>query len=301
MKKTAIIVMLSLSLMSCRNNGLKSDASGTFEAIETIISSEATGVIKDLDIEEGRFIKEGQVIGYVDSTQLILKKRQLESQIKAVLSKTPDKKSQIAALEQQLSQARHELQRIEKLYAGGAATQKQLDDINSQVLILINQLDASKSTLQITSNSLGEETIPLKVQIEQLNDQINKCKLTNPTGGTILTQYVRKNEMVTVGKPLYKIADLSSLTLKVYVSGDQLPLISVGQKVKVLTDDGKGGYKEYSGTLDWISDKSEFTPKTIQTKDERANLVYAVKVNVPNDGYLKIGMYGEILFNDSKQ
>ncbi|HLO92144.1 MAG TPA: HlyD family efflux transporter periplasmic adaptor subunit [Lentimicrobium sp.] len=300
MKKTTILVLLSTSLFACRNGNINPDATGTFEAVETIISSEVAGTVKELSIEEGKTLKTGEIVGYIDSIQLVLKRKQIESQIIAVLSKTPDKKAQIAALEEQLKQAKHELARIEKLQAGGAATQKQLDDASSQVAIISNQLRATQSSLNITSTSIGEESIPLKMQIEQLNDQLSKCRLVNPVEGTVLSQYVRKNEMVTVGKPLYKIADLSKLILKVYITGDQLVLLKIGQNVKVLTDDGKGGYKSYPGTIDWISDRSEFTPKTIQTKDERANLVYAVKINVQNDGYLKIGMYGEVLFNESK-
>lgn len=296
MKKTAIAVLLAIIATSCSNNEIESDASGTFEAIETIISAEASGVIKNLSADEGKKLKAGEVIGFIDSTQLVLKRKQLESQIKAVISRSPDKKSQIAAMEEQLKQAKHERNRIENLVKGGAATSKQFDDATAQVAIISSQLEALRSSLNITSVSINEEAVPLKIQIEQLDDQIAKCRIVNPVSGTVLTQYTRENEMAVLGKPLYKIADLSSLTLKAYVTGNQLPGLKIGQEVKVLIDNGNDQYKEYKGSIDWISDKSEFTPKTIQTKDERANLVYAVKIRVPNDGYLKIGMYGEVLF-----
>lgn len=296
MKRTALIFMLAISMIACKRNNIEFDASGTFEAEETIISAEVGGIITALNLEEGTTLKAGDIVGYIDSTQLVLKKKQLESQIKAVLSKSPDSKAQLAAVQQQLKQARHEQARVESLLKAGAATQKQMDDINAQVLILNSQEEALHSSLRITASSIGEETNPLRIQIEQTNDQIGNCTLVNPLSGTVLTQYSRVNEMAAVGKPLYKIADITHLTLKAYITGDQLPSIKLNQSVRVMVDDAAKGYKEYTGTIDWISEKSEFTPKTIQTKDERANLVYAVKIRVPNDGYLKIGMYGEVKF-----
>lgn len=296
MKRTALILMLAISILSCNRSNNEFDASGTFEAEETIISAEASGIILQLNLVEGQELKQGEVVGYIDSTQLVLKRKQLESQISAVLSRSPDTEAQLAAIRQQMKQAKHEQQRIENLVKAGAATQKQMDDANAQVSIMKSQEEALQSSLRITSSSIGQETNPLKVQIEQLNDLIAKSRIYNPVKGTVLTQYSRVNEMATTGKPLYKIADLSNLTLRAYITGDQLPGIKLNQPVKVMVDDTKGGYKEYKGVIDWISNKSEFTPKTIQTKDERANLVYAVKIRVPNDGYLKIGMYGEVNF-----
>lgn len=296
MKKSLIVAILAILSASCKNNGIESDASGTFEAIETIISAEAGGVVKQLKAEEGSELKAGEMVGYIDSLQLVLKRKQIESQIKAVISRNPDKASQLAVLEEQLKQARHEKIRIENLVNGGAATVKQQDDINTQVTILSSQLNALKSSLNITSSSISEESVPLKVQIEQLNDQISRCRIINPVEGTVLSQYTRENEMAAIGKPLYKIADLSNITLKAYITGSQLPQIKLNQEVRVLIDQDEDQVKEYKGIIEWISDKSEFTPKTIQTKDERANLVYAIKIRVKNDGYLKIGMYGEVLF-----
>lgn len=289
-------MILSIVILSCNRDKNGHDASGTFEAVETIISAETGGIIKQLDIEEGMVLKAGEIVGYIDTTQLVLKRKQLESQVKAVLSRSPDISIQLASLNEQLKQAKREQARIENLVKADAATRKQLDDANSQIDILESQIKATRSSLGITSSSIGEETNPLKVQIEQINDQIARSSIKNPVDGTVLAQYSRVNEMVGTGKPLYKVADLSYLTLKAYVTGDQLPGIKLNQQVKVMVDESRDTYKEYTGVIDWISSKSEFTPKTIQTKDERANLVYAVKIRVPNEGNIKIGMYGEVIF-----
>ena len=270
------------------------DASGSFEAEEVIISSEATGTIKQFDIEEGQTLEKGQFVGYIDSIQVFLKKKQLQAQIQALLGKKPDIQTQLSSLQEQLKAAKKEQQRIANLVQAGAATTKQLDDINAQVAVLEKQIQAQKSTLALSSSGYTNETKPLYAQIEQLNDQLSKCKIINPMEGTVLTKYAEENEMAMQGKPLYKIADLSNILLRAYITGNQLPQIKLNQQVKVLTDNDKGGFNETDGTIEWISDKAEFTPKTIQTKEERANMVYAIKVKVPNDGSLKIGMYGEI-------
>ena len=283
-------------MASCRNNQNGFDASGSFEAVETIISSEASGVIKEFHAEEGQALQAGMVLGYIDSTQLYLRKKQLTTQISAVLSKKPDVSLQLAALREQLKTAEKEKIRITNLVKADAATTKQLDDIDASIEVIKSQMEAQKSSLNISSESISKETLPLNVQIEQVNDQLEKCRIVNPVNGTVLAKYAEANEMASPGKPLYKIADLSEIILRVYITGNQLPQIKLNQKVQVHTDDGKGGYKETEGTITWINDKAEFTPKTIQTKDERANLVYAVKVRVKNDGSYKIGMYGEIKF-----
>lgn len=297
MKKiTFILSSTFIMLNACNNHKNKFDASGTFEAVETLISAEANGTIKKLDIEEGQVLKSGQVIGYIDSTQLFLRKKQIEKQISALLSKKPNIAVQLASLEAQLKTSEKEQKRISNLVKAEAATMKQLDDINGNIEVLKKQIIAQKSSLAISSEGMNMETNPLEIQIEQLDDQLQKCKIINYVNGTVLTKYAEANEMASTGKPLYKIADLSTIILRVYISGEQLPSIKLNQKVKVNTDDGKGGFKETEGTIIWINDKAEFTPKTIQTKDERANLVYAVKVKVINDGSYKIGMYGEIKF-----
>ncbi|MEJ2902574.1 HlyD family secretion protein [Pedobacter panaciterrae] len=297
MKKIAFAITTALFLMSCGQKEQVYDASGTFEAVETIVSAEATGTIKTLNLAEGQVLKAGETIGYIDTTQLYLKKKQLRAQINVVLGKKPDVPAQIAAYQEQLKQANRERQRITNLLKADAATPKQLDDANAQIAIIKKQIAAQRSSLNITSTSLNQETLPLNVQIDQLNDQLLKSKIINETAGTVLVKYVEVNEMASIGKPLYKISDLSSIILRAYITGNQLPAIKLGQKVEVLVDSADGKYKTYEGIIEWISDKAEFTPKTIQTKDERANLVYAIKVKLKNDGYLKIGMYGEIILS----
>ena len=288
------MALTALLMLSCKQAPQLYDASGSFEAIETLIPADASGIIQQLDIREGQVIDSAQIIGYIDSTQLHLRKKQLEAQIKAVLSKKPNISRQLAAYQVQLDQARHELARIDRLVKADAATPKQLDDAKSMVAVIEKQMEALQSTLSITSEGLSQDTEPLFTQIAQLNDQIRRCVITNPVKGTVLTTYAEPFEMAVPGKPLYKIADLSSIILRAYITGDQLTGRRLGDQVTIMVDDTSGTYKTYNGTIEWISDKAEFTPKTIQTKDERANLVYAMKIRVANDGYLKIGMYGEV-------
>lgn len=296
MKKSFLLFLTSATLLSCNNSEKEFDASGTFEAVETIISADATGTINAFDIEEGQLLASNQIIGYIDSTQLHLKKMQLESQVNALLSRKPDIGIQLAALNAQLVKANREKSRISNLLKEGAATPKQLDDINAEIELIKKQTEAQESSLSITKEGIGKDASPLYIQIRQIQDQLNKCKIINKTKGTVLTKYAEVNEMTSQGKPLYKIADLSAIILRAYITGNQLPNVKLNQEVTVSTDDGKGGYKQTKGIITWISDKAEFTPKTIQTKDERANLVYALKVQVKNDGSYKIGMYGEIKF-----
>ncbi len=290
------LAALSFLLFACGGNDKKFDASGSFEAEETIISAEATGTILQFDLEEGQELSEGTFVGYIDSTQLHLKKLQLEQQIASMLSKRPNISLQLAALETQLASAQKEKERLTRLVEGNAAPAKQLDDVNTQIDVLLKQISALNSSLSITSNGITNDANSLKIQIAQLEDQLKRCRIVNPVNGTVLTTYVRKSELAAAGKPLYKIADLSELTLRAYITGNQLAKIKLNQHVKVMTDDGEGNMKEGKGIVEWISNKAEFTPKTIQTKDERANLVYAVKIRVKNDGSYKIGMYGEIKF-----
>jgi HlyD family secretion protein len=296
MKTQIISIVSTLLVIACTSGETDYDASGTFEAVETIVSTEANGTIKALDLNEGQTLKAGAQVGYIDSLQLFLKKKQLLAQIRVVLSKRPNVAAQLATLYEQLKQAKREQQRIANLLKADAATQKQYDDATSQVAVTERQIDAQESSLGITSASLNEEVLPLRVQIEQLDDQLSRCRIINPVNGTVLVKYAEAQEMAQSGKPLYKIADLSTIVLRAYITGDQLPKVKLNQKVTVLVDADAGSYKEYPGTIEWVSDKAEFTPKTIQTKDERANLVYAVKINVKNDGVLKIGMYGEVKF-----
>lgn len=292
------ILLIILILLSCNQNGKEFDASGVFESDEIIISSEAVGVIREFKIEEGMELDSGKYIGFIDTTQLHLKISQIEAQIRAINSKKPDITKQLASMEEQLNFLNRERIRIKNLLEAGAATQKQLDDISSNIEVLSKQIEAVKSNLEITSKSIDLETAPLYMQIKQLNDQIKKCIIINPLKGTVLTKFAYENELANVGKPLYKISDLSFITLRAYVTGVQLDKIKLNQSVNVFVDNDNDNYKKYSGKVEWISRKAEFTPKTIQTKDERANLVYAIKIRVKNDGFIKIGMYAEVKFSE---
>jgi Multidrug resistance efflux pump len=213
------------------------------------------------------------------------------------MARMPDAPSQLSTISEQLATANREKQRVENLLKADAATKKQLDDINAQIDLLKKQYDALQKSLNVSTRSLQSETLPLKAQLDQVEDQIKKSIIVNPQAGMVLTQYAMQDEVVNAGKALYKIADLSTITLRIYISGSQLSQIKIGQDVSVQVDAGDKDYKKYTGKITWVSDKAEFTPKTIQTKEERANLVYAVKISVKNDGYLKLGMYGEVKFN----
>ena len=294
--KYLILILVIATVASCKKTEKKFDASGSFEAEEIIISSEAIGTIKEFTISESQELKAGQAIGYIDSTQLYLKKKQLLASINAVLSKRPDVALQLGALDEQLKTAEKEKQRMTSLVSSGAGTQKQLDDVLAQINVINKQKEALQSSLKITVNGITQETQPLYVQIEQLNDQLTKCRIINPVNGTVLAKYVEPNEVAATGKPLYKIADLSEIILRAYISGSQLSKVKLGQQLKIFVDDGAENYKEYAGEITWISEKAEFTPKTIMTKDERSNLVYAIKIRVDKDGFLKLGMYVEVKF-----
>lgn len=285
---------LTVLLVSCNGNKNNFDASGVFEATEVIVSSESSGKIHNFSVQEGLEIKAGETVGFIDTVQLYLKKMQLIANVKTLQSKRPDIKTQIAAIAEQISAATAEKKRIESLLKASAATRKQLDDINAEIAVLNKQLEAQKSTLSITNKGINEESSALEIQIAQVEDLLQKCRIINPIDGTVLAKYAQQGEITASGKALYKIADTKNMILRAYITAGQLTQLKLGQKIKVLADYGDKGYKEYEGTISWISSKSEFTPKTIQTRDERANLVYAVKVAVPNDGYIKIGMYGGI-------
>lgn len=290
------LIVLTPLLIACSNGNNEFDATGTFESEEIIVSSEAAGKLTRFDVEEGVLLQENQTVGLIDTIQLHLKRKQLQATIRAVLSKLPDIETQLAAIQEQIKTAETEKKRIENLVKSNAASTKQLDDINAQLELLNKQYDANKSNLSITKQGLQSEAYTLQVQIEQIEDQIKKSIVVNPVNGTVLARYAKQYEVTATGKALYKIADLSVMTLRAFVDGEQLGKIKLGQKVKVFVDKGDDEQKEMNGEVYWISSKAEFTPKTIQTKDERANLVYAIKVRVKNDGYVKIGMYGEVKF-----
>ncbi|MDW7693594.1 HlyD family efflux transporter periplasmic adaptor subunit [Flammeovirgaceae bacterium SG7u.111] len=296
--KTALSVftLLSFLLLSCTEEEKLTDATGVFEATEIIVSSEANGKLLSLQVDEGEELKKGKLVGQIDTTQLYLQKLQLKAQQATVQASRPDISAQIAATEREITKQEYEEKRIEKLLAGDVATQKQLDDIKAQIQILKARLVSQKSSLYKSSSSIDAQVNTIDVQIAQVEDQLGKCKVKSPIDGTVLVKYAEEGEMTATGKALFKIADMDNMILKAYVTSDQLTNLKIGQEIKVLAEFGKEENKEYQGKVTWISSKSEFTPKTIQTQDERANLVYAVKVAVPNDGYLKIGMYGGVKF-----
>ena len=311
MKKITIILLPIIFLASCKTNKNSFDTSGTFEAVETIVSAEASGQILQLNVEEGQRLPKDSMVGYIDPANIGLQKEQVISSINALQKKTLDVapqvkllQSQLAVQKSQLQNVQHERNRIENLLKKEAATPKQMDDVNAQVDVLQKQIGVTQQQINVLENNIStqnrsilSESEPLQKRAEQLKYQADQTKIINPVQGVVLTKYAQRYEMTAPGKPLYKIADLSTIILRAYITGDQFAGIKLNQNVKVQVDDGKNNYRQYTGTVEWISDKAEFTPKTIQTKDERANLVYAIKIRVKNDGYLKIGMYGEVLFN----
>jgi hypothetical protein len=247
-------------------------------------------------VEEGQTLQANQLIGSIDSVQLYLRKKQLLATGKSIQVRRPDVQKQIAVIEQQIATAKTEKKRIENLLKANATNQKQLDDINAQIAVLEKQLVAQKTTLVTTNQGITEDNEGIKLQVAQIEDQLKKCRIASPISGTVLVKYAEKGELTMQGKALFKIADTENMILRAYVTSNQLSQLKIGQKVKVSSDFGSEKSKEYTGTVAWVSSKAEFTPKTIETRDERANLVYAVKINVKNDGLLKIGMYGNVKF-----
>ena len=285
-------------MAACGGNEKAYDATGTFEATETTVYAEQSGALLTFSVNEGDHIEAGKEVGLIDTTQTWLKIRQLDATKEVYQSQKPDMERQIAATRQQLSKAQQDEQRYRELVADGAAPSKMLDDASSQVKVLQKQLDAQISSLSTSTRSLDKQTVAANVQIEQLRDMLRKCHIVTPTKGTVLEKYVERGEFVAIGKPLFKIADTEQMFMRAYVTSAQLQNIKIGQHVKVFADYGDGQKKAYNGTVSWISSRSEFTPKTILTDDERADLVYAVKVAIKNDGYVKIGMYGEVVLSE---
>ena len=283
-------------LTACNSGDKEYDATGTFEATETTVAAEQAGTLLTFSLEEGDNIEAGTEVGLIDTTQLWLKISQTEASKAVYQSQKPDQEKQIAATRQQLAKARTEQQRYKELVADGAAPSKMLDDASNQVQVLQRQLDAQVSALQTSTNALSRQMDAADVQVRQLRDQLLKCHIKSPASGTVLEKYVERGEYVTPGKPLFKIGDVRHMYLRAYITSAQLKNVKTGQKVKVFADYGGGQKKEYVGTVTWISSRSEFTPKTILTDDERADLVYAVKIAIETDGYVKIGMYGEVRF-----
>lgn len=320
--KKYILPLLVLTIFSCKRADQDYDASGTFEADEIIVTAEATGKILELNLNEGDALTANQNLGLIDGKGVELQKEQVLASINAIDEKTNSanpqiqvlqsqmnaQKGNIAVLQEQLSTAIRERNRVSNLVKSDAATKKQLDDANSQVAVVQKQISVANAQLQtlnqqisstkeqvsIQNRAILSEKNPTEKKVLQIDEQLKHNVISSPIKGIVLTKYMNKGEFATIGKPIYKMANLDEMTLRAYITGDQLAKVKVGQNVKILVDAGNGETKEMNGKIYWISQKSEFTPKTIQTKDERANLVYATKIHVKNDGFLKIGMYGEV-------
>ncbi len=308
-KKIISTLFMAFFVIACNNNKQPFDASGTFEADEVVVSAEMPGQLLTLNVQEGDSIELNKIVGEIDAQNLALQKEQVQASIKALSEKTADTEPQVLLLQKQLAVQQSELQntlyettRLQNLFKQDAATGKQVDDIHAkadvqkkQIAVTQQQINVLRNNVATQNRSVLSETKPLEKKVAQLNEQISKANIVNPVQGIVLTKYAEAGEFVPAGKALYEIANLSEMTLRAYISGDQLSQVALAQQVKVRVDNGANAYKEFSGVISWIADKAEFTPKTIQTKDERANLVYAVKVKVKNDGFLKIGMYGEVI------
>ena len=310
MQKSLLPCLLLSLTAACTTTEPESDAYGNFEAVETTVSAQATGSLVRFVVDEGQTLTAGQTVGQIDTDQLTLRRAQLLANKRAVATRNPDITvqlatftDQIAVQEQQRRNLLREKTRTQNLLEAGAAPAKQLDDIQAQIDVIERQIalirqqrTAQASTLKTQKSGIGADAGPLDEQVKQLDDQIRKSAIVNPLAGTVTVKYTEPGEVVSYGRPLYKIADLGNITLRAYVAGDQLTRIKTGQSVKVMVDVPNGELKPYAGTVTWISSKAEFTPKVIQTRDERVNLVYALKINVKNDGSLKIGLPGEVKF-----
>ena len=262
------MLAVSISALSCNANMGEYDAEGYFEATEVTVSAEANGRILDFGVQEGAAVEAGEQLGCIE----------------------------LKAMYEQLKTLEKEESRLSSLLADGAATRKQMDDLQSQISVLKLRIDAQESALENSVSSLDAQNSGIEMQIAQVDDQLSKCRIKSPVSGTVLTKYAEAGEFASVGKPLFKVADLDHVFLRAYVTSAQLSELSLGRQVRVYSDYGRGYSKEYAGTVSWISDRSEFTPKNIQTEDERKNLVYAVKITVENDGLIKLGMYGGVIF-----
>jgi HlyD family secretion protein len=285
---------LAVMAASCKDGNGAATASGTFEAEEITVSAEASGKLVSFTVREGQEVSEGQVLGQIDSLSLYLNKELLEQNIAALETGKPDVEAQIGVMKARLENGRHELDRLSRLLESDAATRKQYDDAEASVSVLEKQIEATESSLNSNIASIDAQIAGLKIQIAQAEDMLSKCRIVSPVDGTVLSKYAHEGELASAGKPLFKVADLEHVFLRAYFTSGQLKDISLGQDVKVTADFGGGKVREYPGKIVWISAKSEFTPKSIQTDDDRENLVYAVKVAVENDGYIKIGMFGKV-------
>lgn len=296
MRNFLSIISAMTLLAACSGSDSKYDASGVFEVTEVMVSARVAGEIMDLDIDEGTEVTAGEPVGYIDTVQLYLQRLQLEANVKAAESRICDVEKQTAAIRQQIDTQKKEQTRFENLVKANAGNRKQLDDITAAINLLEKQLDAQTETLINGNANAKAQAEALKAQIALTDDMISKSTIASPVDGTVMAKYVEKGELAVQGRTLFKVANINDMYLKAYITSGQITGLKIGQEVKVFADSGDSDRKEYRGVISWISDKAEFTPKTIQTRDERANLVYAVKIKVQNDGYIKRGMYGEVSF-----
>lgn len=297
MRYLQILLAVAAVLCSSCSGKTEFDACGNFEADEILVSSQGTGQLMWSDIQEGMTVTAGNTLGIIDTVQLYLQKAQLESQLKSVMSSRPDVESQVASLRSQIANLKSEKSRLERLVAKGAAPTKQVDDIKAQIVILESQLDAQLSALSKNTSAVEFNANAISAQIDMIEDKISKCHIVSPVNGTVIAKYIHAGELVGMGTPIMKVADLENMFLRAYFTSDQLGSIVLGDKVIVTADFGGEQQFQYEGKIVWISSESEFTPKSIQTRNTRANLVYAVKIAVRNDGKLKIGTYGEVNIN----
>ncbi len=294
-----MLAVLGLAVLcgSCKEEEVQYDASGVFETTDVVVSAKAAGEILSLNVEEGQNVEAGVLLGSIDSKQLALQKQTVLANKAASQSKKQNIAPQVASLEQQIANLRKEEARYKALYRDGAATQKQVADITYQITTLQKQIAAVRDQMATSNSSIDAQNPTFDAQNAQLDDKIAQYRITSPIAGTVLSKYAEPGEYASPGRALFKVADISEMKLRAYITADQLTAVKIGQKVTVLADEGTAGRKEYEGTVSWISTKAEFTPKTIQTRDERANLVYAIKIDVPNpDGLIKRGMYGDVVF-----
>lgn len=297
-KSLSLYLLLLLSLYSCKNDTKQPDAYGNFEVDEVIVSSQSNGQIKQLNITEGMSLTKGELLGVIDSTQLVWKKKQLMSTITSLKAQLPDIGVQVAVINARLENAFINQKRIRELQNADAATLQQLDNINNEVLVLQREKESLYTQLNTQTRSILAQIEPLQMQIAGVEDEIDKCVVKSPINGIVLTKVAQEGEVTAFAKPLWVMANIDSLNIRVYISEPQLSTVHLGQMAKVTIDAPEGKSKEFDGKITWISAQSEFTPKTVQTKDERVNLVYALKVRVKNDGSLKIGMPGQVYFLD---
>lgn len=300
MYRLILFIPLLVSLLSCSSKKQEADAYGNFETTTVIISAQGNGVLSSFSVNEGDLLHKGDTLGYIDTVELHLKRRQLQAQIAALRSSLPEAGTQLQVVQQQLDHARREQERLKKLLADSAATQKQKDDMDAQVKLLQNKYASLQSSLSVQTRSILSKIRPLQLQIAQIDVHIKRCVIISPITGTVLTKYAEPHELVTIGKPLFSIGNLSEMILRAYITENQLASVRLGDTVLVQTDRPDGSYDKWEGVLQWISDQSEFTPKEIQTKEERVNRVYAIKIRVKNDGKIKTGMPAEVLFGNPR-